>query len=303
MKAFSLKIGLVKLHYLCNQDCVFCWHHQFGDKINGASYSLERFKKLLVDAKELGIDTIGLSGGEPLIHKDLKHFVELVYRNEFNLALATNGSLLKYKNYVKFLKKKRLKYVHFSFYSHNPAIHAKITDSLLFEHSVQGLINLLKNDIEVLVNVVIHNYTIKSLTATIDYLFSLGVKNLKLNIVEPTGNVKKNEEIIPDLKLAVDSKKTAIEYAEKLGMNVIFDGFPLCFVKGFEDNYKDISSTGIKYISEAFEDKFYPTHHGNRTKFDVCEGCSKKKLCDGLYTTYLDYYKVEEMSFILRPYN
>ncbi len=301
MKEFCYKKGLIKLHYKCNQNCTFCWHHQHGDIINHSSYDIQSFQKRLNEAKSLGLEMVILTGGEPTIHKDFIKMCSLVKKSNLRLALATNASLLGNQDLFHKLLSYGLDFVQISFYSHIPSDVKKITQTNLYGSSLKGITNLVTNKIPTLVHLVVNSVNLGYLEEIIDFLNEVGVENIKLNIVEPTGNAEKYSGIIPNYVSAVDAISKAMIYgSEKL--NMFYDGLPLCSVYGFEKSYLDLEKIGIYYISEAFEDKFYSSHHGNRSKVSICKDCMKNVNCDGIYTSYFKHSDEEEILKTIHPY-
>src|SRR5213083_2470311 len=61
----------------------------------GAQLSWPLVRGLLDDCKEVGIRSIRLYGGEPLLHKDLTRIVEHSVRLGLNTWMTTNGILLR----------------------------------------------------------------------------------------------------------------------------------------------------------------------------------------------------------------
>ncbi len=85
----------------CNFRCVYCMpketftqNYQYLDRKEILSFEeIERLVRLLVD---LGVRKVRLTGGEPLIRRDLEHLVEMLAGIEDlqQLTLTTNGALL-----------------------------------------------------------------------------------------------------------------------------------------------------------------------------------------------------------------
>lgn len=75
----------------CNYDCGYC----FGELDNRGDMTFENFDRALLLAKLLNANTIEFCGGEPLLHKSFKKFVEMAKKEGFDLILRTNGILLK----------------------------------------------------------------------------------------------------------------------------------------------------------------------------------------------------------------
>ena len=79
----------------CNLRCVGCRYGR--DFMSGAQLSWPVVRDLLDDCKEMGIRSIRLYGGEPLLHKDLVRIVEYCVGLGLNVWLTTNGILLREK--------------------------------------------------------------------------------------------------------------------------------------------------------------------------------------------------------------
>jgi molybdenum cofactor biosynthesis enzyme MoaA len=79
----------------CNLRCMGCRYGR--DFMPGAQLSWPVVRDLLDDCKEMGIRSIRLYGGEPLLHKDLVRIVEYSVGLGLNVWLTTNGILLREK--------------------------------------------------------------------------------------------------------------------------------------------------------------------------------------------------------------
>ncbi len=80
---------------LCNHKCIFC----AIDFVRGKDFSLdtEVFCKRLKEMGSLGVRGVMFAGeGEPLLHKDLKIFIETAKRSGMDVSLTTNGTLGNY---------------------------------------------------------------------------------------------------------------------------------------------------------------------------------------------------------------
>jgi cyclic pyranopterin phosphate synthase len=77
----------------CNLRCVGCKYGR--DFMPGSQLSWPVVRDLLDDCRSLGIKTVRLYGGEPLLHKDLVKIVDHSSRLGLHTWLSTNGILLK----------------------------------------------------------------------------------------------------------------------------------------------------------------------------------------------------------------
>lgn len=76
----------------CNLRCKHCFTTRFTTK--SRKLTPPDLKKLSDEAHELGLWQFVISGGEPLIFKDLKDVIEALQPNKFHLAMSTNGHFL-----------------------------------------------------------------------------------------------------------------------------------------------------------------------------------------------------------------
>ncbi len=60
-----------------------------------AFLSFEEIEKVVLACIELGLEKVRLTGGEPLLRPDLSDLVSLLSKHKIDLALTTNGSLLR----------------------------------------------------------------------------------------------------------------------------------------------------------------------------------------------------------------
>lgn len=114
---FGRKINYLRISVTqrCNFRCLYCmpkipFNHQ--PKENLLSFEeLFLFVKVAIDE---GIEKIRITGGEPLLRKDLSVFIKMIndYKQDLDLAITTNGFLL--KDFAKDLKDAGLKRLNIS---------------------------------------------------------------------------------------------------------------------------------------------------------------------------------------------
>lgn len=87
---------MMKITNYCNSDCVYCNHarSKIKNEIKN-EISLERLQKIVAEAIGLGVKAISISGGEPLVRKDVKVIVKQIAEHNVVPVLLTNGYLLK----------------------------------------------------------------------------------------------------------------------------------------------------------------------------------------------------------------
>jgi len=80
-------------NYICNAKCDHCSIDNVKDK-NRKSLTLENVKDIFDQADKMGISRVTITGGEPLMFKDLDQLVEAIGAERFWLQCDTNGLLL-----------------------------------------------------------------------------------------------------------------------------------------------------------------------------------------------------------------
>jgi GTP 3',8-cyclase len=86
----------------CNFRCVYCMPKEvFGKDYqfleHGQLLTFEEIYRVAEVFKDLGIEKIRLTGGEPLVRRNVEKLIELLAKLDLDLTLTTNGSLLKKK--------------------------------------------------------------------------------------------------------------------------------------------------------------------------------------------------------------
>lgn len=75
----------------CNFNCPYCYNSSLIRNDGLELYTMEEFFKFLEKRKGI-LDGVAITGGEPLIHKDIKDFIIKIRNMGFKVKLDTNGS-------------------------------------------------------------------------------------------------------------------------------------------------------------------------------------------------------------------
>ena len=88
----------INLTYRCNLNCSYCY---IGDYLNKNEVYKSRIDISLEDIKrrveDFEIDTIFLTGGEPLLYPNLEELLDYLYTKNIQVNIATNGLLINEK--------------------------------------------------------------------------------------------------------------------------------------------------------------------------------------------------------------
>ncbi len=154
---FGRKIDYLRISVTqrCNFRCRYCMPNTPFDwvpKENILSFEeMFLFVKVAIDR---GVKKIRITGGEPLVRKDLDKFIKMIsdYAPNIDLALTTNGYFL--KNYARALKDAGLKRINMSLDSLRPEIAKFIAQRGVLYNVLEGLDTALDAGLKVKLNTV-----------------------------------------------------------------------------------------------------------------------------------------------------
>jgi len=209
--SFNRKIDYIRVSVTsrCNFRCLYCMPNtpfEWEPRENVLSYEeMFEFLKLAIDE---GVKKIRLTGGEPLLRKDLDVFVKMLYdyKPSLDLALTTNGYYL--KEYAKKLKNAGLKRVNISLDTLNPEIAKKIAQKDVLDKVLQGIDEAIKVGLKVKLNtVVMQGINDKEILDLLEFAKS---KNIIIRFIE----FMENERAYPGIK-RVGADKILKEISKK----------------------------------------------------------------------------------------
>ena len=130
----SLRITLTNR---CNVNCLYC-HHD-GMRSSKNEMTPDEIYRICKVAKEIGVRKIRLSGGEPLIRKDIAEIVSKIASLDFkDISMTSNGILL--EKYAKDLKEAGLDRVNVSLDTLNPKTYEFITKKDYLKKAKEGIL-------------------------------------------------------------------------------------------------------------------------------------------------------------------
>ncbi|MBZ7938812.1 MULTISPECIES: GTP 3',8-cyclase MoaA [Campylobacter] len=219
---FGRKIDYLRISVTqrCNFRCLYCmpkipFNHQ--PKENLLSFEeLFLFVKAAIDE---GIEKIRITGGEPLLRKDLSIFIKMIhdYKKELDLAITTNGFLL--KDFAKDLKNAGLKRLNVSLDTLDEKKAKQLAQKDVLSSVLAGIEEALNVGLKVKLNTVaLKNLNDDELITLLEFAKA---KNIQIRFIEFMENTHaygklqglKRDEIIQILSQKYDVK--LIKKAEK----------------------------------------------------------------------------------------
>ena len=183
---------LRKINYLrvsvtdrCDLRCVYCMKEKMNFLPKNEVLSLEEIERLCDNFIDLGVEKIRLTGGEPLVRKNIIHLIQNLNKKKSStnlkeITLTTNGSLL--KRYAKDLKENGINRINVSLDTIIEKKFREITRFGNLQNTLDGIEEAIKNGIKVKINtVVFKNFNEDQTTNLINWANS---KLLDLTFIE-----------------------------------------------------------------------------------------------------------------------
>jgi len=206
------------------------------------------FLKLAIDE---GVNKIRITGGEPLLRRDLDVFIKMLYdyKPSLDLALTTNGYYL--KEYAKKLKEAGLKRVNISLDSLKRDIASKIAQKDVLPKVLEGIDEAIKNGFVVKLNMVV----MKGINddEIVDLLEFAKKKEVIIRFIE----FMENEKAYPNIK-RVDSDEIIKKISKKYN---------------FKELKKDNSASKYFQMDDGYIFGIIEPHNE-----DFCKSCNRIRL-------------------------
>ncbi|MBZ7929891.1 GTP 3',8-cyclase MoaA [Campylobacter sp. RM9939] len=216
---FGRKINYLRISVTqrCNFRCLYCmpkipFNHQ--PKENLLSFEeLFLFVKAAIDE---GIEKIRITGGEPLLRKDLSIFIKMIhdYKKELDLAITTNGFLL--KDFAKDLKNAGLKRLNVSLDTLDEKKAKKLAQKDVLSSVLAGIEEALNVGLKVKLNTVaLKNLNDNELIALLEFAKSKNIQIRFIEFMENTHAYGKLQGLKRDEIIQILSQKYDIELIKK----------------------------------------------------------------------------------------
>lgn len=172
----------------CNASCIYCSY--CSNQMDLPEMNLDMILDVLNQAKSLGVEHVHITGGEPLMRKDIEHIVSHIRRLGMHTRIQTNGILLTDER-IDALKSTGLEDIMISLDSCEKEYHEKLRGEGTYDPTIRAIEKLLQSEIELRVNSVICRSNKDKILDTIDFLYGLGVRNYSAFYFSPIGRGRK----------------------------------------------------------------------------------------------------------------
>ena len=248
----------------CNAKCKYCLSKNMPH--NGQNQSLKSIEKAAKKAKENGAEEASISGGEPLLDKNLIQKIKIVKKHFNKINIQTNGILLKNP---KELKKAGITTIIINL----PSYDKKTYETLLGVKKFDKVISNIKKAVKENLNVRINSVLVKNYTADyshhlkmIEFSKKLGIKEITFTQLIPVNKFAKKhrtslntiKQLFQRSKQIENQKYNSINIFEFLNMTIGISSCPFkenkkAFKTGWTKEY--VLTEDSRLVADYFHQK------------------------------------------------
>ncbi|MFN8646896.1 MAG: pyrroloquinoline quinone biosynthesis protein PqqE [Gemmatimonadales bacterium] len=214
---------LAELTYRCPLHCPYCSNPLEMSRAD-AELGTEDWKRVFTQARELGVLQLGLSGGEPLVRKDLEELVAHARAEGLYTTLVTSGLGLT-RARAERLQAAGIDHVQVSFQDTDP-VNADRIAGITLGRQKQDAARLVKElGLAFSVNVVLHRGNLDRLPEIIDFAAEAGADRLELANTQYYGWALRNRGMLMPTREQVERSRRVAEAAierHRGGMQIIY---------------------------------------------------------------------------------
>jgi len=186
---------VLELTNRCNFRCKHCFASR--DKEEANELPLDVVVRVVHEANELNVLNVALTGGEPLLRKDLFEILEAINDEGMSTLLLTNGSLVTEKIAKKLSKYDKLR-IQVSLEGSRPEINDVIRGGGTFELALRGINNLMREGLPVFLSCTILRPNLDDYADFIHLASDLGVQRIRLGVPTRAGRLLLHPELVPN---------------------------------------------------------------------------------------------------------
>lgn len=252
---------LAELTYACPLQCPYCSNPTELAQIND-EISTEDWKRVLQQARAIGAAQLGLSGGEPLVRRDLEEIVAEGRRLGFYSNLITSGIGMDDARVAR-LKEAGLDHIQISFQASNAELNNFLGGSDSFKKKKAMARAIKAHGYPMVLNIVLHRKNIDDIGEILDMAEALEADYVELANTQYYGWAYHNREaLLPTREQLARAERITNEYRERTAASDR-PGMKLYFV--VPDYYEDrpkacMSGWGDIFLTIAPDGKALPCH-------------------------------------------
>ncbi len=203
----------------CNHKCIFCLNSWRKSNVFIKQLGLEQKKEIIKDISKAKAFRIIFSGGEPTLDKDLPQLIEFAKKSNLNVVLETNGTFNNSKLFDCIIT--NVDGLQISLEGLEKT-HNIITGSDNYSLIINNIKQLIKNNVNLSINITINKKNHQEIGDLIEYLNRLGVKEISFTRLYFAGSAIKNFKYLTLNPTEYSSflKKTIKKYSKLISIKI-----------------------------------------------------------------------------------
>lgn len=208
----------------CNLKCRHCWINPQFEKNAGKYLPWNKLKKIIQEAKEIGLSSVKLTGGEPFLHPEILGVIKGLKEMKLGVTIETNGTLIDEESAE--VLKENVNSIAISLDGVSSDHHEDLRAVKgCFDETLRGAENLKKTGKPFQVIFSLYKKNLEDLFAMPDFVKDIGGTSLKIN---PVTIVSRSEKMEKDGELfsvgeIIQVKKDFDAKFRNCGMRINFD--------------------------------------------------------------------------------
>lgn len=218
----------------CNLACRHCWlspKYQ-PDGGTGGHIDLDLIKLAIEEGQPLGLQSVKLTGGEPLLHPDFVKIVDVLREKKMGLTIETNGTLMT-QDLAYYLKNNStLAHISVSVDGAKSATHDPFRGVKgSFEKACNGINYLVEAGYRPQVIMSLHFGNVDEIEELVRLAEKMGAGSVKFNLIQPTGRgeaMTERNQVLDIQKLVQVGKWVEKDLQKRITIPLIFS-WPMAF--------------------------------------------------------------------------
>ena len=212
---------IAELSYQCPLHCPYCSNPvDIGDAKYHDELATEDWMRAFQEARALGVLQLALTGGEPMLRRDLVELCAAARDAGLYSSLITAGTLFTAQR-AEALKAAGLDHVQISIQSPNPEENDRIAGNRSFEKKIAAAHAARELDFPLTINCVLHRQNLDRIEELLDLTLELGAQRLELANTQYYGWAVLNQEaLMPSVEQLRRGEQAVARFRERVGPKV-----------------------------------------------------------------------------------
>ncbi len=244
---------LAELTYRCVLQCPYCSNPlRYADSRYREELSTEEWRRVLTEARKLGVIQLALSGGEPTLRRDLLAIVETAGKLGLYSTLVTAGTLIPDEKLAEY-KVAGLDHVQISLQGADRGVSDLIAGTKSFDEKVAAMRRVRAHGFPLTVNVVLHRLNLHQVGEFIAIAEEVGADKIELANTQYHGWALLNRKLLmPSREQVEESHAVVRRERARLGNRLqivyvipdYFEEFPKPCLDGWARRFLTVTPNG-----------------------------------------------------------